>query len=130
MKTTPTETDREAARLFKPAPGMRIWRAVCADTWSDPGIVIEVDPEPLDLGGIRTERGWSWLPVCAIDTDDGPTQGAMMAQVEAALDAVGCPGAYLHPWADGWAVRRGAAIRRYAGATKGAALVAARRACV
>jgi len=128
MKTTPTETDREAARLFEPAPGVRIWRAVCADTWSDPGIVIEVDPATSAHVGIRTERGWSWLPVCAIDTDDPATVGCMLAQVESALDAVGCPGACLHPWADGWAVRRGAAIRRYAGATKGAALVAAMKA--
>jgi len=133
MKTAPTETDREAARLFALAPGMRAWcridgaEVVARILGKDP-VTMHAHAYAEALGMHLTESLAHNFDPAAIDTDDGPTQGAMMVQVEAALDAAGCPGAYLHPWTDGWAVRRGAAIRRYAGPTKGAALVAAKRA--
>ena len=113
MKTEPTETDRLAAQLFAPAGGMRAaWRG--------------------ERNGVRPVwerlRDGSEATPDFYDTDDPATVGCMLAQVEEALDAVGCPGAYLHPWAGGWAVRRGTALRRYPGPTKGAALVAAMKA--
>ena len=111
MKTEPTETDREAARLFDAnCRGLRVYLA---------GIGWCI---------VSTVRSHFRVEADAIDTDDPATVGVMLAQVDEALDAVGCPGAYLHPWAGGWAVRRGTALRRYPGPTKGAALVAAMKA--
>ena len=122
MKTTPTDIDRKAARLFTPAPGMRVWQTAEARTIG-PRRVIEVDEND-----IKTEGGWSRLPICAIDTDDPATVGCMLAQVE---DVAGYP-------VDAWSHSRHAGtefeIDRYDGATlgsgptRGAALVEAMRA--
>ena len=136
MKTAPTETDREAARLFEPAPGMRAWRTTGVGMMSDPGMVIEVDPATAPHGGIRTERGWSWLPVCAIDTDDPAIVGCMLAQVEAVRPGQAVSIVDRLHSLPGDAERRFAVLVEHdgtqtvaTGPTRGAALVAARRAC-
>ena len=136
MKTTPTETDQIAARLFAVAPGMRAWRTTGVGMMSDPGMVIEVDPATAPHGGIRTERGWSWLPVCAIDTDDDATKGVMLAQLRAEADAPRLHVVCGDPDPDGvawWSIAWWNAPRRLPGRsamsrTEGAALVAAKRA--
>lgn len=138
MKLAPTDLDREAARLFNAVPRMRAWFAEPgADARACTVLDVSTLPGEWDPGKPRRWVAWEALAgacgwvraewLTALDTDDGPTQGAMLAQVETAAGA-DCPGAYLHPWSDGWAVRRGTALRRYAGPTKGAALVAAKRA--
>ena len=136
MKTAPTETDREAARLFEPAPGMRAWRTTGVGMMSDPGMVIEVDPATAPHGGIRTERGWSWLPVCAIDADDPATVGVMLAQVEAVRPGQAVSIVDRLHSLPGEDERRFAVLVEHdgtqtvaTGPTRGAALVAARRVC-
>lgn len=79
MKTRPTDIDTEAATLFTPAPGMRIWKTTGAGTIG-PRRVIEVEVSEAAGISVRTEGGWTWLPVCAIDTDDYATVGVMLAQ--------------------------------------------------
>lgn len=81
MKTEPTDIDREAAGLFTASHGMRVWRAISPETMSSPSLVIEAEAGP--GVGVRTELGWSWFRICAIDTDDPATVGQMLAQVEA-----------------------------------------------
>ena len=113
MKTTPTETDREAAQLFAPSGGMRAaWRG--------------------ERNGVRPVwerlRDGSDATPDFYDTDDPATVGCMVAQVEA---AAGAP-------VDVWAYSRHTGIEHevdsYDGTTlgcgpsRGAALVAAKRA--
>lgn len=133
MKTEPTDLDREAARLFVPAPGVRMWCAV--EDRCIPLRFLGRNPINLNLWAFDevevcavVEVLASMFRVVAIDTDDDATVGVMVAQVEAALEVIDRPRGYLHPWDGGWAMRHGEAIRRYAGPTKGAALVAAMRA--
>ena len=66
MKAEPTDIDREAARLFAPAPGMRSW--------------LHCDGVPSRILSDSPITRW------AIDTDDPATVGCMLAQVE---DAAG-----------------------------------------
>jgi hypothetical protein len=84
MKTEPRDIDREAARLFVPAPGMRVW-------------FLHYGTPSRILNGAVIAR---WERVCydfavetsgllgldALDTDDPATVGCMLAQVE---DAAG-----------------------------------------
>ena len=119
MKTTPTDIDRKAARMFTPAPGMRVWQTAEARTIG-PRRVIEVDEND-----IKTEGGWSRLPICAIDTDDPATVGCMLAQVEAAAGAVVL---IWDAWKDGMTHYVVRYLDKWSGPTRGAALVAAKRA--
>ena len=132
MKTEPTDIDREAARLFIPAPGMRVW-------FLHDGIPSRI----LNGAGMaRWERGGcdfavetsGPLGLDALDTDDPATAGCMLAQVE---DAAGARVDMTWDW--DFATRRfieyvalwegddciGVARR---GRTRGAALVAAMKA--
>lgn len=128
MKITPTETDRLAAQLFTPAGGMRAaWRG--------------------ERNGVRPVwerlRDGSEATPDFYDTDDGPTQGAMLDQIEAAaqpkLDAARFAEdlhlALVSRWRDckrtGWRVvddGGGGAFVGPLAETRGAALVAAKRA--
>lgn len=82
MKPDPTDLDREAATLFRPAPGMRAW------------FLHDGTPSRIlnDGGMARWERGGcdfavetsGPLGLDALDTDDPATLGCMLAQV---LDA-------------------------------------------
>lgn len=117
MKKEPNEADREAAALFACVDGMRA-------AWSY-GSVTAVPPR---------ER-WAWERItgdgrepAALDTDDGPTKGAMLAQIRADRDD-------LHvsvQWIDGqWCVCAGP-VGQFAeflgtGASEGAALVDAKK---
>lgn len=82
MKTEPRDIDREAARLFIPVAGMRVW---FIHDWT-PSRILN------GAGMARWERGGSDFAVetsgplglDAIDTDDPATVGCMLAQVEAA----------------------------------------------
>ena len=132
MKTTPAPIDIEAARLFRVQLRMRAWTEFAR------GTVINADP--MDDGTICVtlvgEGTYEALgrPV-AIDTDDLPTVGAMLAQVEAnrpgqAVSIVD----RLHSL-PGDAERRFAVLAEHdgtqtvaTGPTRGAALVAAKRA--
>lgn len=128
MKTTPTETDREAAQLFAPSGGMRAaWRG--------------------ERNGVRPVwerlRDGSEATPDFYDVDDGPTQGAMLEQIESAaqpkLDAARFA-EDIHlmltsRWQDckrvGWRVVDecgGAAFVGPLAETRGAALVAAMKA--
>ena len=126
MKTEPTDIDRKAASLFTPAPGMRVWRAITADTLSEPGMVLEVDSQS---AGIRTDSGWSWFSIAAIDADDPATVGCMLAQVEAVA------GKPIDTWMSTkgpmpdlpYAVESGPYVTIGRGATRGHALLAAMR---
>lgn len=76
MKTEPTDIDREAARLFAPAPGMRVW------TRHAKGRLVDHDGK---YGTVTGEGSWEAMAVVlAIDTDDPATVGCMLAQVMAA----------------------------------------------
>ncbi len=121
MKITPTETDRLAAQLFAPAGGMRAaWRG--------------------ERNGVRPVwerlRDGSEATPDFYDTDDGPTQGAMLAQVEAAAgtDCVVTHGTMVEPAGElKWKVRKANGFDLHVlgnvfGPTRGAALVAAKRA--
>lgn len=121
MKITPTETDRVAAQLFAPAGGMRAaWRG--------------------ERNGVRPVwerlRDGSEATPDFYDTDDGPTQGAMLAQVETAAgtDCVVTHGTMVEPAGElQWKVRLAKGFDLYVlgnvfGPTRGAALVAAMKA--
>ena len=139
MKIAPTDLDREAARLFNAVPRMRAWFAEPgADARACTVLDVSTLPGEWDPGKPRRWVAWEALAgacgwvraewLTALDTDDGPTQGAMLAQVET---AAGEP-------VDLWAHSRHAEVEyevdRYDGATlgsgptRGAALVAAKRA--
>jgi hypothetical protein len=137
MKSAPTDIDRQAAELFAAAPRMRAW-------FTEPGAdaractVLDVStlPGEWDPGKPRLWVAWEapagacgwvraeWLT--ALDVDDGPTQGAMEADIIAALG--GIPDIWgVHYHCDGgWVVELNDS--HYYGPTKGAALVAAKRA--
>lgn len=86
MKTTPTDLDREAARLFKPAPGMRVFNADCGwgrvaeAAWAGTTLT-HWSSDSMAVDGARVD---------AIDADDPATVGCMLAQVEqlATLDDI------------------------------------------
>lgn len=131
LKTTPTDLDREAARLFDAAQGMMAWH--CA--WNG----VEVGPERVTwvYAGINKIEGrYTNGPVEAFDTDDPATGGVMLAQVEsvkpgAAVTIVDRLNNLAHELdrrfqvivtgAEGWQ-------SVHTGPTRGAALVAAMRA--
>ena len=115
MKTTPTETDREAAQLFAPSGGMRAaWRG--------------------ERNGVRPVwerlRDGSEATPDFYDTDDPATVGCMVAQVEA---AAGAPVELWHcpddpPDAAHVVFVRDPSFESFCSPTRGAALVAAKRA--
>lgn len=108
MKTEPTAIDREAARLFMPAGGMRAtWDGASRHVWD------------------RLRDGTEATPD-AFDTDDQATTGAMEWAIIESLG--GMPDIWgVHYHCDGgWVVELNDS--HYYGATKGAALVAAKRA--
>lgn len=88
MKTTPTETDREAAGLFARAPGIR-----AAYTRGDEplrwGRFIS-SGDRLMLCGERSGHPVVGAAVVAFDADDAASAGVMLAQVEqlATLDDI------------------------------------------
>ena len=121
MKTEPTDIDREAARLFVPAPGMRVW------------FLHDGTPSRIlnGAGAARWERGGSDFAVetsgplglDALDTDDPATVGCMLAQVEEA-EGLGIPVEVYLSTPDWWTTD----CRGHGGPTRGAALVAAMKA--
>lgn len=88
MKTDPTDLDREAATLFRPAPGMRAWmpRHDAPEFWwrvvGDWNATWEGHEEVVH--DFSHEHG---DPFHAFDTDDPATLGCMLAQVEEAAGA-------------------------------------------
>lgn len=113
IKAQPSELDREAARLFSPAPGVRAW---VHGAWAR-GV-----PSTLDDSTVFLPEGSSYGLVRgaaeAFDADDPATVGCMHAQVEQAegvgLEVYSLPG--------GWF---GTSCPGEGGRTRGAALVAA-----
>lgn len=110
MKITPTETDRLAAQLFAPAGGMRAaWRG--------------------ERGGVRPVwerlRDGSEATPDFYDTDDPATVGVMLAQVEATAGPVVL---IWDAWKDGMTHYVVRYLDKWCGPTRGAALVAAKRA--
>ena len=116
MKTSPTDLDREAATLFRPAGGMRA------------GWVLE-----------KIEPGTFWQSLRDdsdatpdfYDTDDPATVGVMLAQVRAASGHPCLHVVASDPDPDGavwWSVPRRFAGRYSFSRTEGAALVAVMRA--
>jgi hypothetical protein len=119
MKTAPAPTDRKAATLFVCADGMRA-------AWSYRSVT-----------SVPPRERWAWERVTrdgkepdAIDTDDGPTVGAMLAQVEAAsscsVELWHCPDD--PPEESSVVFIRALGFATWKGPTHGAALVAAMRA--
>lgn len=110
MKTTPTETDREAGRAFVPWPAMRVMWTATSRRW-----------ERIADGTAHTGHPF------AIDTDDPATVGCMVAQVEA---AAGAPVELWHcpddpPDAAHVVFVRDPSFESFCSPTRGAALVAA-----
>jgi len=95
MKTAPTETDREAARLFALAPGMRAWcriegaEVVARILGKDP-VTMHAHAYAEALGMHLTESLAHNFDPAAIDSDDPASVGCMAAQVEqlATLDDI------------------------------------------
>lgn len=114
MKTEPTDIDREAARLFVPAPGMR-WLERERGTWWT--------VTPRDFFG----DGFKYRLV-ALDTDDPATVGVMLAQVEDAAGADDVSVEKLRPYCRGFAVFIRGSYKHKPQRTRGAALVAAMKA--
>ena len=119
MKTTPTETDREAGRMFVPWPAMRVMWTVTSKRW-----------ERIADGTAHTGHPF------AIDADDMGTAGQMLAQVEAMRPGQAVSIVDRLRSLPGEDERRFAVLVEHDGAqtvatgpTRGAALVAARRAC-
>lgn len=140
MKTEPTETDREAARLFVAAPGMRI-RAKMHNVedgfWSRAsrhsdvgGVFCDAEPTVDECKWVRP------LDVAAIDTDDPATVGCMLAQVEQSRPCLAVTIVDRLVTIPGESDRRFAVLVStmggmqdvFPGPTRGAALVAAMRA--
>lgn len=121
MKTTPTETDREAARLFTPDPGMRVfngdagWGRLAEAMWAG-ATLVHWATDSYAVDGARVD---------AIDTDDPATVGVMLAQVEAAAGPVLL---FWDAWKDGMTYYVLRYTNKWSGPTRGAALVAAMRA--
>lgn len=126
MSPTPTTIDREAARLFTPAPGMAVFdmhgkRARIAEAaWAGRALMhLAADSLPSDV-----------LIASAVDTDDPATIGVMLAQVEAAsscsVELWHCPDD--PPEESSVVFIRALGFATWKGPTHGAALVAAMRA--
>ena len=136
MKTEPTDLDREAARLFTPAPGMRMW--IWLETGEDAVRFLGrtgVASNPLAFDETRFEAVVEILTgrfrVTAIDSDDPATVGAMVAQFDRHAVTVVDRRDVL----PGDVERRFAVLAEFDGAqtlttgpTRGAALVAAMKA--
>ena len=132
MKTEPNDIDKEAAALFKPAPGMR---AIKSDSlFGGRWVRIAVADENLAgcyEAGVDTWEVYikDWWGMDALDTDDPATVGCMLAQVEA---VVGKP---IDTWMSTkgpmpelpYAVESGPYVTIGRGATRGHALLAAMR---
>ena len=119
MKTEPTETDREAGRAFVPWPAMRVMWTTNSKRW-----------ERIADGTAHTGHPF------AIDTDDPATAGQMLAQVGAMRPGQAVSIVDRMRSLPGEDERRFAVLVEHDGAqtvatgpTRGAALVAARRAC-
>lgn len=118
MKTTPTETDREAGRVFVPLPAMCVMWTATSKRW-----------ERVADGTAHTGHPF------AIDADDPATAGQMLAQVEAMRPRQAVSIVDRLRSLPGEDERRFAVMVEYDGAqtvatgpTRGAALVAAKRA--
>jgi hypothetical protein len=131
VKTTPTPIDREAAELFSAAPGMRAcnadgeWGRFAEADWAG-AVLLHRRFDSMALHGAH---------IVAIDADDMPTVGAMLAQVEAAVPGAAVSIADRLHSLPGHDERRFMVIVEHngtqttaTGPTRGAALVAARRA--
>lgn len=122
MKTEPTDIDREAARLFRIEVRMRAFTefargtVINADQMNDGTICVT-------LVGDGTYEALG-RPI-AIDTDDPATVGCMLAQVEAAAGPVVL---IWDAWKDGMTHYVVRYLDKWSGPTRGAALVAAKRA--
>ena len=136
MKTEPTDIDREAARLFNPAPGMRVILAdrLFGGLWAR---VATASPSLIsgcyEAGCDTWDASIPFVQLSAVDTDDPATVGAMLAQLRAAVPGFGCDMAHVRPMPTSAEMNRMAVIIRrmvptYCGATEGAALVGAMRA--
>ncbi len=135
MKTQPTEIDREGVQLFTPAPGMHVAYSLRGSVEWGRCIMTEA-------GMKLCSEHWTahtvvGVSIVAIDTDDMPTCGAMLEQVEAAAGhrcMVACGSDVDRNGPYSWVVRKwtGHDIDRMTttpfGATRGAAMVAAMRA--
>ena len=132
MKTEPTETDREVARLFTLAPGMRVfnadagWARLAEAAWAGTTLTHWAS-DSMAVDGARVD---------AIDADDPATTGQMLAQVEAMRPGQAVSIVDRLRSLPGEDERRFAVLVEHDGAqtvatgpTRGAALVAARRAC-
>lgn len=128
MKTEPTDLDRQAAQLFTAAPGMRVWNSeggwgrLAEAVWAG-AVLAHWTFDSMADHGARID---------AIDTDDPPTQGAMLAQVR---EADGGPMGFIrphreNPWSGDppeFAYSQSDGMARHFGPTTGAALVTAMR---
>lgn len=141
MKNEPTDIDREAARLFAVAQGMRVqvsnaqddalvrvdWCRVAESTWAG-GLLLHRMSSSQVLA--------SYTDIIAFDTDDPATVGCMLAQVEQAANHT------LSEVADNgedhrrperrhavmvWSARANCERHEADGPTRGAALVGAMR---
>ncbi len=119
MKTTMAAIDREAGRAFVPWPAMRVMWTTNSKRW-----------ERIADGTAHTGHPF------AIDTDDPATAGQMLAQVEAMRPGQAVSIVDRMRSLPGEDERRFAVLVEHDGAqtvatgpTRGAALVAARRAC-
>lgn len=127
MKKEPNDLDREAAKLFKAAGGMRYWTRRFVDPQWD-RLPEGFDPSrPRTIGERVTAREIQTHE--ALDTDDGPTKGAMLDQIRADRND-----AHVSvQWIDGqWCVCAGP-VGQFSeflgtGPTEGAALVDAKKA--
>lgn len=139
MKAVPTETDREAARLFEPAPGMRIILSdrLFGGLWARVSVTGERMAGCYEVG-VDTWDAWAeeWQRMDAIDTDDPATAGQMLVQVESMRPGQAVSIVDRMRSLPGEDERRFAVLVEHDGAqtvatgpTRGAALVAARRAC-
>lgn len=146
MKTEPTDIDREAARLFNVAQGMRCLRrcfvivkpaahgrAECVESQPSWTVAVNVQGDrwgfAIESGakvGRRAESLESSPPmhnVLALDTDDPATVGCMLAQVSAVQAA------FVSPFVGGgYRVELRLDSRSFDADSLGAALVAAMRA--
>lgn len=135
MKTEPTDLDRDAARLFMPAPGMRVfnadagWGRLAEAAWAGTTLTHWSTDSLAVAGHARVD---------AIDTDDPATVGCMLAQVEQSRPGFAVTIVDRLVTIPGESDRRFAALVSNAdgvqdvsiGPTRGAALVAAMRALV
>lgn len=126
MKTEPTDTDREAARLFTPAPGMR----ACSPYTHGRVAGVGIAPDGVTHAALTGEGGFEALAeVVAFDTDDPATVGAMLAQLRAAAPGLGTGVLHTRPMPTTedpgrWAVVS-CGLPMAWGLTEGAAVVAA-----